>query len=133
MVNILANLKTGNPSYISLYSTHSVNVYISMLSYHACILSYRAFILTYRVCILSGFPFLSYRENRLSGFAFMVYQVLRSTLSCIRFCVYQVLRISCQSKYLGIFMNKTQRSPTIFYHCRVINVMFLGVGLKCSQ
>ena len=37
---------------------------------------------------------LSYRENRLSGFAFIVYQVLRLS------------RLSCESEYLGIFMNQ---------------------------
>ena len=35
------------------YSTRNVNLYISILSYRACILSYRAFILSYRACILS--------------------------------------------------------------------------------
>ena len=40
------------------YSTRNVNLYISILSYRACILFYRAFILSYRACILSGFPFI---------------------------------------------------------------------------
>ena len=31
-------------------------------------------------------------------------KVLR--LSCIRFCIYQVLRLSSESEYLGIIMNK---------------------------
>ena len=38
---------------IYMYSTRNVNLYISILSYPACILSYRAFILSYRACILS--------------------------------------------------------------------------------
>ena len=74
--------------YIYIYSTHNVNFYINILSYRLCVLSYHA-------CILSGFPFI-YREN------------------FFKVCVYQVFRLSCESEYLGIFMNK-QRSPT----CRV--------------
>ena len=81
-------------------------------------------ILSYRACILSGFPnvllwkpFIRFCVYRVLGFAFMVYLVLRS--SCIRFCVYlvwrlwfirfcvnQILRFSCESEYLGIFLNK---------------------------
>ena len=64
-------MKTDPSLNMGSYSTRNVNLYISILSYSACILSYRA-------CILSGFPFI----------------------------VYQVLRLSCESEYLGIFMNK---------------------------
>ena len=64
----------------SSYSTGNINLYISILSYHACILSYRAFILSYGACILSGFafilswkPFIRFCVYRVSGFAFILW------------------------------------------------------------
>ena len=52
--------------------------------------------MVYQELRLSGFPFIVYQELRLSGFPFIVYQVLRLS----------GLRLSCESEYLGIFMNK---------------------------
>ena len=63
------------------YSTRNVNLYISILSYCACILRYRAFIYPIKSCVYP-IRFCVYPITK------TVYQVLR--LLCIRFCVYQV-------------------------------------------
>ena len=105
----------------SIYSTRSVNLHISILSYRACILSYRAFILSYRAWILSGFPFiLSWKQfirfcvYRVSGFAFIAYQVLR--LSGFPFNV----RIGIPRHFLWINQRKNQKSPIYCYYCWII-------------
>ena len=77
----------------------------TFLSYPIVRVSYPIVRLSYPIVRVSYQVFsLSYRENRLSGFPFIVYQVLR--LSRFPFIVHQVLRLSCESEYLGIFMNK---------------------------
>ena len=62
--------------------------------------------MVYQELHLSGFPFIVYQELRLSGFPFIVYQVLRLS----------GLRLSCESEYLGIVMNKKNpKNPEISY------------------
>ena len=56
------------------------------------------------------------RDLRLSCIRFCVYQDLR--LSCIRFCVYRVNRNT--SAFSWTMKRKTQKSPTLYYYCRVI-------------
>ena len=101
------------------YSKRKVNFYISLLSY-------RAYILSYRVCILPGFPFIlswkpviSFCVYRVSGFAFIRFCVYRvSGFAFIRFCINRVKRNT--SAFSWTNKRKTQRYPTISYHCMVL-------------
>ena len=71
---------------------HCTTLIFTFLSYPIVRVSYPIVRLSYPIVRVYYQVFrLSYRENRLSGFAFIMYQVLR---------------LSCESEYLGIFMNK---------------------------